>query len=276
MLHEAGDKVAIYDYSDLAEYTFGVWGTITFDYAVILGGFGSQLAYVIVVGETLSVLLTTWGCDSPWCGNSAISILVTIFLLAPLCLLRHFGHFAIASVFSVGVVVAVMFLVLIGGPIDRVHGEPVRILDWHGTLRSLGSIIFTLSFSVANFQAFLTTEKVHQNARSWNSITGIVVLVGATMCLAMGLTGYLSFREETKGEILDNFSGNIFDVFKLAIICHFILYIPTNIIIVRYSVVKVSFGGMQSENLSWTAHLLLTLFILALTTGTGITLVCVS
>ena len=56
MLHETGVAVNIYDYSELSKHVFGNYGIAAFDWSIIIGGFGSQLAYVIVVGQTLSVI----------------------------------------------------------------------------------------------------------------------------------------------------------------------------------------------------------------------------
>jgi amino acid permease len=71
-----------------------------------------------------------------------------------------------------------------------------------GTITSIGSIVFSLSCSAANFQAFISTKLEHQNMRSWSWITGGAVLLGALMCVMMGIGGYLSFGDDTDGEIL--------------------------------------------------------------------------
>ena len=51
--------------------------------------------------------------------------------------------------------------------------------------------------------------------------------IGGCMCYAMGLAGYLSFRDAVDGDILENFSGAVASVFKAVVIIHLILYIPS-------------------------------------------------
>jgi hypothetical protein len=100
---------------------------------------------------------------------------------------------------------------------------------------------------------------------SWWAITGTAVLVGALMCASMGLVGYLSFADDTEGEILDNFPQHGYDVFKIMVVTHLILYIPVNFVIMRYSVVKV-FLNTRSELLPYTQHTVISLGLLAFVT----------
>jgi amino acid permease len=63
-LQEAGLKVGIFDFSDLSYHIFGEKGIACLDYSIIIGGLGSQIAYVLVVGDVMSDLMVSWGCDS--------------------------------------------------------------------------------------------------------------------------------------------------------------------------------------------------------------------
>ena len=129
--------------------------------------------------------------------------------MTPLCLQRHFGHLAFVSVFSICAIILVLALVVIGGPIVGQQTEsskgPVGLMHGEGFLESLGSIVFALNCVAANFQAFSSTEERHRNLLSWKSITRTAVVVGTIMCMVMGIAGYLSFKDETDGDILTNF-----------------------------------------------------------------------
>jgi len=100
---------------------------------------------------------------------------------------------------------------------------------------------------------------------SWRKITGTAVLVGALMCASMGLVGYLSFANDTEGEILDNFPQHGYDVFKIMVVTHLILYIPVNFVIMRYSMVRL-FLNTRSELLPYTQHTVISLGLLAFVT----------
>ena len=233
ILNETGVKMGVYDYSGVAYAVFGKPGEMAIDYSIVINAFGSQLGYVLVVGETLSSLLESWGCESFMCSETSVILFSVILLVSPICLLRHFGHFAWLSVFSIAAILAVMFLVIIAGPIKQHSGE-IKTFDAIGTIKSLGSIIFSLSCASANFQAYTSTEEKSQTPQSWVKITGIAIFLGASMCASMGISGYLSFRQDTEGEILNNFVEPGYDFFKVMIVTHLVLYIPVNFVIMRY------------------------------------------
>jgi len=216
---------------------------------------------VLVVGTLLSDLLGSWGCDSIVCNEMFTTIISVSVFVTPVCMYRHYGHLAILSLFSVASIVAVLLLVFIAGPIKHSvdHGSSnYRTFNLAGMLSSCGSIIFSMECCSANFQAFVSTEKKSQNLPTWRLVTGTAVFAGAIMCASMGLAGYLSFGKDTEGEILDNFAQHGYDVFKLMVAIHLILYIPVNFVIMRYSVVKVLFK-QRSELLPMSTHTVVTL-----------------
>lgn len=65
----------------------------------------------------------------------------------------------------------------------------------------------------------------------WKVVTSVSVLVGGTLCYTTGLVGYLSFREATEGDILDNFSGPLAAFFKILVVLHLVMYIPNEVMV---------------------------------------------
>jgi len=268
VLTEVGIYVNVLEYSGLAKKAYAKNGERAIDLSIIITSFGSILGYILVVGSTASSLLTSWGCSEDVCNISNSTIVAVTCFVMPICLYRHFGHLAFLSLFSILAIVAVLLLVVIGGPLQH-RGDPVSPIVWfnlEGTLASTGSVVFSLSCASANFQAFISTEKPSRNLNSWLKITSVAVFVGALMCAGMGVAGYLSFRDDTQGEILDNFVGHGYDFFKVMVVCHLILYIPVSFVIMRYSVVKLIWG-VRSETLPLMTHTLLSVAIMACTTA---------
>lgn len=229
ILTAAGLRAHLYEYGALTKFALGRKGEILIDVSIIIGCFGALLGYILVVGSTLSGLLNSWGCQSDACGMYLTTIISVSCFVLPVSLFRHFGHLAWLSLFSVFAIACVLFLVIIGGPLLASEGS-VRVFNALGTMNSLGSIVFTLSCASANFQAFITTKRTSRNRRSWMWITGAVVVIGSVMCVAMGVAGYLSFKSDTEGIILDNFSGPQFDFFKIMVAAHLILYVSKRLI----------------------------------------------
>ena len=263
---DAGLKVDIYDYSELALHAFGTTGEKTIDFSITLSLFGALISYLIVIGGVLTSLLSSWGCTSEICSSNIVIIIAVCVFVAPLCLFRHFGHLAILSVFSVGAIWTVMFLVLFAGPSYQVPTDGnITIFNPAGTLRSLGSMIFALSICTGNFQAFVSTDKKSQNSKDWGTVTASAIGFGSTMCLGMGTAGYLYFRQDTDGVIINNFTAPAFDFFKVMIVMHLICYLPAAFVVMRYSVVKLTLGQI-SEKLPLALHTFVSLGLVAIIT----------
>jgi amino acid permease len=154
-LTAAGIHEDVLEYSGLARRAFDIHGERLVDVAIIVLTFGSQLGYILVVGTTLADLLSSWGCDNVICDDYFTTIVSVGLFITPVCMFRHFGHLAYLSLFSIGAIVAVLLLVIIGGPIkhrDDNVGENYDIFSIVGMLSSTGSIVFSLSCASANFQ----------------------------------------------------------------------------------------------------------------------------
>lgn len=268
----AGIKVEIYDYGNLTKYALGRFGEILLESSIVITCFGALLGYILVVGSTLSDLLISWMCNKTICQIYGTTIISVICFVTPVCLFRHFGHLALLSIFSIFAIVCVLGLVIIGGPIVSKEDHNTSGSNNHieiisnGVFSSIGSIIFALSCCSGNFHSYITTVTTHQNRSSWFRITLISILLGTSMCIIMGLAGYLSFRENTNGIILENFQGHQFDFFKVMVVLHLILYIPVDFVIMRYSIVKLILNK-KSEDLSSILHIIITISLLCFTTS---------
>jgi len=269
IITDVGVQLQVLEFSGLAERAFGKTGLFINDVSIIIGAFGALLGYILVIGEMMSGLLLGWGCQSKVCGMYGITTVFVCFFVLPLCLRRQFGHLAYIAVFSIVTITTVLFLVTIGGPIrtrNDSSSEPLNTLNFGGALRSLGSIIFALGCTPANFQAYIAAEKGVRNMASWSRVTAYAVSIGATMLLIMGSAGYLSFQSNVQGNILTNFPSKSFDFFKLMVVVHLVAYIPVDFIVMRYSIVKLTLNK-KSETLSTWLHVSITFGLLAFTTA---------
>jgi len=264
----AGIHANILEYSGLAKKAFGKNGERIIDFFIVFGGGAAIMGYVLIIGNLMSDLLSAWGCEGGGCGLYSVSSIAVAVFVMPLCLFRHFGHLAILSIFSIVAISLVLALVIVGGPIvgkeKGLDSGDVKIFDMLGSIQSIGSIVFALSCAPANFQAFVSTEAKSRNLDSWIFITLRTVIIGALMCLVMGLVGYLSFRSTTYGDILKDFTEPGFAFFKIMVIIHLIMYIPVDFVVMRYSFVIQVFG-IKAENLATIWYVPLSIIMLTST-----------
>ena len=78
----------------------------------------------------------------------------------------------------------------------------------------------------------------------------------------MGTAGYLVFGEDTKGEIISNFSDAVAAPFKLLLVAHLILYIPIDFVVMRYSLLRL-FSHTSEDELPLSIHCGVTIIMLA-------------
>ena len=231
------EETKIFDYSQVAESILGVNGGRLVDISIFFGGFGSLLSYILVVGSLLTGVAEH--CPGWFCSVEFLTLIPLFLVTVPLCLLRKFGHLAIASYISIAVIGSIVLLVIIGGPAQNPHAvSNVRLGNFLGSTRTIGDVVFALGYITATFHSYNAME--NRNINSFNTVAKTTMGLGAMMCFFTGLAGYLSFGDDTKSNILENFSGPLGGVFKTALVIHLLLYIPGDFVIMRDSILKLA------------------------------------
>ena len=121
---------------------------------------------------------------------------------------------------------------------------------------------------------YRSVSKASQERHTWRRITLLAVIAGVCLLITIGLAGYLSFRNSTQSNILNNFSfSSAYDVFQVILVIHLLLYIPGDLILLRYNFVKL-FTGKKAEYLSFTSSFIIVCIVLA--SILGITFGCIA
>jgi hypothetical protein len=226
-LVDTGIEFKKFDFSELSLYAFGRKGEVLVDVCIAIGNFGALLSYMIVIGSTATDLFASWGCAgfAFKCSTYLYTPLIVFVFVVPVYCKRVFGELAFFSVISMISIGSIVLLTMIGGPIvGRQNGDSsgsVILSSASGFISQLGSIIFALSCSFASFHTFISLR--NGTAVLWRRVTGIAMTCGVIMLFVIGLAGYLSFKTDTQGIILDNFTGNYSDIFKIMLIIHLVL-----------------------------------------------------
>jgi amino acid permease len=106
--------------------------------------------------------------------------------------------------------------------------------------------------------------------RLFRSLAFYVATIGMGSCYLIGLVGYLSFKDETKSDILENFNGSYVSFFKLVMMLHLILFLPTEFVVMRDSILALA--GYAVGDLPQMAYSVFTGFLLFLIASIVVTL----
>lgn len=101
-----------------------------------------------------------WSKYSTFYASEVFITLMAGVLLLPICLARHYGHMVPTASYSLVAISLVVILVVAYGPIQGASssGESLTWLSGVGSVRALGSIVFSLSCSHATFHASMGME----------------------------------------------------------------------------------------------------------------------
>eukprot|EP00638_Chattonella_subsalsa_P004970 CAMPEP_0117756670 /NCGR_PEP_ID=MMETSP0947-20121206/14229_1 /TAXON_ID=44440 /ORGANISM="Chattonella subsalsa, Strain CCMP2191" /LENGTH=427 /DNA_ID=CAMNT_0005576327 /DNA_START=79 /DNA_END=1359 /DNA_ORIENTATION=- len=264
LLIEVGLAKRSYGFTEVASLAFGRKGELSVDLLIVVGNFGALMSYMVVVaGELADILVSITGLHSWYFEEVFLLPLVTIFFVLPTCLQRYYGHFVLISIFSIFAITCVMMTVIFCGPIEGAanSSDSLNYFELEGTLTEFGSTMFALSCAYAAFHAFSSMKKTTEEA--WVQATVPAVIIGALMCIATGLMGYLSFRDSTSGDILDNFTSTGYEAVKALVIIHLLLYIPLDFVVMRHSFCKIIQKDLETMHV--VPYILLTVVLLAIT-----------
>ena len=251
-------------YQQAVLHTLGPTGENIYLVSVIIMGAGALISYITIVGGTASQLFISWGCQNDWCDVYGVTGTFVPFFVLPLCLFRHYGHLSFLSTFSFFSICMCVMFVLFAGPTVGPNAGYVEVFRPAGLVTKLGSVVFALTYASSSFMGYLSLENRSQEL--YDRISGQAVVVGALLCLVMGMAGYGSFRSDTDGEILDNFTTHAADPFKILLVAHLIMYIPVDAVVTRDALVKLFITKDTTKDLTFPAHFALTFALLAICT----------
>ena len=262
LLVRCAEETKVFDYSNLAETILGPWGSILVDVSIVVGAAGSLLSYILIIGSVLTEVVMK--CSEWYCNVIFLTIIPVTLFTVPLCLLRNFGHLAVASYISITVISASVLLVIIGGPIvnENNRDHNYRMGSFIGAIKTIGDIVFALGYITATFHTYNSMK--NRTIKNFNQVSLNTIIIGAIMCFFTGLIGYISFGSNTKSNIIENFDGYLGGFFKIALVIHLVLYIPGDFVIMRSAILKLC--HWQLSELSDIIFISLSLFCISIIT----------
>lgn len=257
----AAHRKGIYNYEALADELLGGSASIIVHLTIVLITFSSALSSLIFIGTLLQSAASSVGIDDWYTDIWFLCGIVVALFVLPFCLTREFDHLVGISMVSVSVLVGVMCLVIVDGSLlsHNYSSDSLNYGNYSGFMETVGFVAFAFSFIQSIFPAYTGLQE--RNAMVFSYTVMAATVAGIIMCLVTGLVGYLSFRDSTQEDILDNFSGAFGLAFKLAVSAHLMLYIPGDFVILRRSVFRlIGCNVLDVDNVTYTMWTTILLF----------------
>lgn len=208
MLIDCGIQVKKLDLEELAEKVIGRSGYYIALVFMFIFAFGAQIAYMVIIGDTVpSVLEEVFSFDHV--DRNTVIICIATCVILPLCLLKDISNLSYASCISICSDIILVSIVCIHGPQrSEEEGINLRSGDFELTNTALFAGMGAMSFTfVCQHNSFMIFQSLREpTRRNWQKVAWYSLAVAVVVCLAMGLAGYFSFLDTVSGDILNNFS----------------------------------------------------------------------
>ena len=195
LMIESGIKEKKRNLEELCEALFGPIGYYGSAMFMFSYSYGSMVACMIVVGDTVPVCLHHL-LDISLSRDLAMAVCAVVIIL-PLCLFKNLSSLSSTSFLSFCGVVVLVVLVCIRGPAEgRSQGIT---FDVHNDISVVTPHVFigvgTISFHyVCQQSAFLVFGSMQdETITAWKTVTKISMAFGFILSIAVGLWGYLIY-----------------------------------------------------------------------------------
>ncbi|KAF2843226.1 hypothetical protein M501DRAFT_994085 [Patellaria atrata CBS 101060] len=189
--------------------------SIVFDTAIAIKCFGVGISYLIIIGDLMPGVAMGF---SKHAGNVSFLVdrhfWITAFMLVviPLSFLRRLDSLKYTSVIALISIAYLVILVLahfIKGDTITERGE-VRVFRWAGPVPALASFPIIIFAYTCHQNMFSILNEINNNTHS--RTTGVAVASigsGCALYILVAITGYLSYGDNIKGNIISMYAPSI-------------------------------------------------------------------
>lgn len=226
-----------------------------------------MIAYLIIVGDTVSSVLTQLLDDdvSAW-ERRAIILSVAVAVILPLSLVKNMSTLAWSSSISIAAVIWIVLVVVArsfndsGGARLPSDSEDSIVLLGSKFFPAIGIVAFAYVCQHNSFIVFKSLDT--PTVKVWRKVSWTAIGVSTCACIVLSLAGYLTFRDLTRANLLNNYADNDFvmAVTRIFFSLTMVLTFPMELFVARHCLVTLfaprtaptatpTPGGMQDVSL---------------------------
>ena len=211
MLIECGMRTEQYDLEQLSEHLLGSRGYYCALIFMFLFAYGAQIAYLIIIGDTVPRAAELLFPGSFLTNRTATLLLSATIIVLPLCLFRSLSTLSWTSLLSILADVIIVIIVLgVCSTITTNQDEHFQERDTGNVENSMFEGVGTMSFAfVCQHNSFIIFRSLKEpTLKNWSYVAGQSVSFACMICIMFGLVGFFTFYPYVEGDLLNNFSVN--------------------------------------------------------------------
>lgn len=237
-------------YQDTANQCFGKLGKFIILLSQGFFAIGGSVAFCIIIGDTIPHVLQSITPDK-WLENNyflqfllkrnTVIVLLTCFISYPLSLTDNIAKLAVSSLFALINMLTIILIIVIHG--FSLSAEKLKQFQF---ANSFQGYVFSLSIfqgiSVISFALVChhNTSFIYDSLRKptldrFTKLTHLSCFISMICCALVGISGDLMFKDNTKGNILNNFAQDdwIINIARVCFGLNMLTTFPLEIFVVR-------------------------------------------
>lgn len=268
-------------YTGFVTHSYGTMGKIVVLLSQGLFALGGSIGFTIIIGDSIPHVLRSLfpaAIENSTTLNFLLSRNFIIFfcisfICFPLCLIKDISKLAKASGLALISMLIIIIIVVFRGPsVDESFKG--KISGWNyiisgGLFQGISVISFAL---VCHHNTTFIYDSIKKPTLDrFNRVTHISCALSGFVCALMGICGYITFADKTKGNVLNNFPSDdpIINIARLCFGLNMITTLPLEVYVFR-EVMKDLFiiynrrknPNFDMESFNFVQNLTVTFFII--------------
>eukprot|EP00698_Gefionella_okellyi_P004734 TRINITY_DN1433_c0_g1_i2.p1 TRINITY_DN1433_c0_g1~~TRINITY_DN1433_c0_g1_i2.p1 ORF type:complete len:441 (-),score=90.71 TRINITY_DN1433_c0_g1_i2:788-2110(-) len=212
MMTAAGEYSSASSYEVLSFKALGMKGSRLVDILIIIGGFGSLVAYHMLIVDFLQpvIIAISNNAETVAANKFLITAVVNLALLLPLAVKKNINSLRFTS--FVSLLLIVMFVVVVvyfGVVMLDVRGMPSPLNVFHLDMTLFNALpMYAFSFMSQSSVFPIYVEMQEHTVSAFSSVVVRTQIFSLIVFVLTGVFGYIAFGDGTMGNVITNFPRN--------------------------------------------------------------------
>jgi solute carrier family 38 (sodium-coupled neutral amino acid transporter), member 11 len=198
--HPQLKMVNVQTYEDLMFMPYGTWGSRFILTNKFIFAYGCMVAYLLIIKDTVPVV---FGFHDSQMSRQSIMVITSLVVILPLSLQRDMASLSSASLLSIlADVLLVIFMCMYSPVKESVEeaGGMGGVFQEHAFSSHIfiGLGIISQAMTCHPNAMIINGSLQDKTSANWASVVQSSLTIACTMCLIMGIVGFLGYLDETE------------------------------------------------------------------------------